>query len=171
MTTGPTGATIHAPMTEHLLTRHAHEKLKKDLAELKGPVRQGVADAIREAKSHGDLRENAAYHEAKLNQQRLDMRIGELEKLLQIAKVVEGSGNNDIAELGHKVKLKDLEWNDELEIMLVSSFEADPANDMISISSPLGEAILGKAVGEDVEVDAPAGKQRFKILGLSAGNP
>jgi transcription elongation factor GreA len=92
------------------------------------------------------------------------MKIGELEKLLQIAKVVESSGNSDVAELGSKVKLKDLEWNDELEITLVSSFEADPANDLISISSPLGEAVLGKALGDEVEVDAPAGKQRFKLL-------
>lgn len=153
-------------MSEHLLTRQAYDKLQKELAELKGPVRHEVAEAIREAKSHGDLRENAAYHEAKLNQQRLDSRIADLEKLLQLAKVVEGSGKNDVAELGGKVKLKDLEWNDELDITLVSSFEADPANDLISISSPLGEAILGKTVGDEVEVNAPAGKQRFKVLSL-----
>jgi transcription elongation factor GreA len=153
-------------MSEHLLTRQAYEKLQKELAELKGPVRHEVAEAIREAKSHGDLRENAAYHEAKLNQRRLDSRIADLEKLLQLAKIVEGSGSGDVAELGGKVKLKDLEWDDELTITLVSSFEADPANDMISISSPLGEAILGKVVGDEVEVDAPAGKQRFKVLAL-----
>jgi len=153
-------------MSEHLLTRQAYEKLQKELAELKGPVRHEVAEAIREAKSHGDLRENAAYHEAKLNQRRLDSRIADLEKLLQLAKIVEGSGSGEVAELGGKVKLKDLEWDDELTITLVSSFEADPANDMISISSPLGEAILGKVVGDEVEVDAPAGKQRFKVLAL-----
>ena len=155
-------------MTEHVLTPAAFEKLQREVEELKGPVRSRVAEAIREAKSHGDLRENAAYHEAKLNQARLDMRIGELEKLLQIAKVVEGgSADSELAELGCKVKLKDLEWNDELEITLVSSYEADPANDMISISSPLGTAVVGSAIGDEVEVDAPAGKQRYQILSIS----
>jgi transcription elongation factor GreA len=155
-------------MSEHVLTPAAFEKLQREVEELKGPVRSRVAEAIREAKSHGDLRENAAYHEAKLNQARLDMRIGELEKLLQIAKVVEGgSADSELAELGCKVKLKDLEWNDELEITLVSSYEADPANDMISISSPLGTAVVGSAIGDEVEVDAPAGKQRYQILSIS----
>lgn len=155
-------------MSEHVLTRSAFEKLQREVEELKGPVRSRVAEAIREAKSHGDLRENAAYHEAKLNQARLDMRIGELEKLLQIAKVVEGgSADSEAAELGCKVKLKDLDWGDELEITLVSSYEADPANDMISISSPLGSATVGKGINDEVEVDAPAGKQRYLILEIS----
>ncbi len=155
------------PMSEHVLTRAAYEKLQKEVEELKGVTRLVVAEAIREAKSHGDLRENAAYHEAKLNQARLDSRIADLEKLLQIAKVVEGgSAGADIADMGHKIKLKDLEWDDELEITLVSSYEADPANDMISISSPLGSAIMGQTVGTEIEVDAPAGKQRYKVLGI-----
>lgn len=152
--------------SDHILTRQAYEKLQAELNELKGPIRANVAEAIREAKSHGDLRENAAYHEAKLNQTRLESRIADLEKLIQIAKVVEGGGGGDIAELGGKVKVKDLEWGDEFTITLVSSYEADPANDLISISSPMGEAILGKVVGDEVEVEAPAGKQRFKVLAL-----
>lgn len=155
-------------MSEHVLTRSAFEKLQKEVEELRGPVRALVAEAIREAKSHGDLRENAAYHEAKLNQARLDKRIGELEKLLQIAKVIDGGPEDgDVAQLSHKVTLKDLEWNDELVITLVSSYEADPANDMISISSPLGSAVVGKAVGDEIEVDAPAGKQRYQILAIA----
>jgi len=154
-------------MSEHVLTRTAYEKLRKEVEELKGVTRLLVAEAIREAKSHGDLRENAAYHEAKLNQARLDSRIADLEKLLQIAKVIEGgAAGADIADMGHKIKLKDLEWNDELEITLVSSYEADPANDLISISSPLGSAIMGQSVGTEIEVDAPAGKQRYQILGI-----
>lgn len=154
-------------MSEHVLTRSAYEKLQKELEELKGPTRLRVAEAIREAKSHGDLRENAAYHEAKLNQARLDSRIADLEKLLQIAKVVEGgAAGADRADLGHKVRLKDLEWDDELEITLVSSYEADPANDMISISSPLGSAIVGQGIDAEIVVDAPAGKQRYRILSI-----
>lgn len=154
-------------MSEHVLTHAAFAKLKLELEDLKGPTRLRVAEAIREAKSHGDLRENAAYHEAKLNQARLESRIADLEKLIQIAKVVDGvPANSDFADLGSKVKLMDLEWNEEMNITLVSSYEADPANDMISISSPLGAGVMGQAVGTEIEVEAPAGQQRYRILAI-----
>jgi transcription elongation factor GreA len=146
-------------------TREGYEKLKKELEELKGPVRMQIAEAIREAKSHGDLRENAAYHEAKLNQTRLDSRIAELEKAIQLAKIVERpEGASEVAHLGSKVRLLDLEFDDELTVELVGSFEADPANDLISISSPLGEALLDKSVGEEIQVVAPGGTQTYRIL-------
>ena len=74
---------------ENQVTREGFEKMKKELEELKGPTRLRIADAIREAKSHGDLRENAAYHECKLNQSRLESRIAELEKSVQLARIVE----------------------------------------------------------------------------------
>jgi len=150
-----------------LLSQTGFEKLSKELELLKGSERQRIADAIREAKSHGDLRENAAYHEAKLNQTRLEGRIADLEKVLQYAKIVDRPANaEDEAHLGSKVKLKDLEWGDELEIELVGSFEADPANDLISITSPLGNALIGRVEGDEIEVDAPAGKQRYQVLGI-----
>jgi transcription elongation factor GreA len=146
-------------------TREGHAKLKAELEELKGPVRMRVAEAIREAKSHGDLKENAAYHEAKLNQTRLESRIADLEKALQLAKIIErpevqGAGAN----LGSKVKLRDLEFDDDFTVTLVGSYEADPSKDLISIGSPLGEALLGRIVGDNIEVEAPAGLQRYKIL-------
>ncbi len=150
---------------EYLLTSEGLEKLRKELEELKGPERMRVAEAIREAKSHGDLRENAAYHEAKLNQTRLDRRIAELEKLMQIARIVERPESaEDGAHLGSEVKLLDLEYDDELTIKLVGGFEADPAKDLISISSPMGEAILNRKAGEEFEVLAPGGVQRYRIL-------
>lgn len=152
---------------EILLTAEGHSKLVAELEELKGPVRMRIAETIREAKAHGDLRENAAYHEAKLNQSRNEGRIMDLEKVLQIAKIVtrpENAGSE--AHLGSKVTLLDLEWNDELTINLVGSFEADPANDLISISSPLGESVIGKTVGEEFEVEAPAGKQHYRVLAI-----
>lgn len=148
-------------------TKEGYDKLKAELEELKGPVRMRVADAIREAKSHGDLRENAAYHEAKLNQTRLDSRIAELEKALQLARVVErpdDAGNT--AQLGSKVKLLDLDFDDELTITLVGAFEADPAKDLISIGSPLGEAVTGTIAGKEVEVEAPGGVSRYRILAI-----
>lgn len=150
---------------EILLTPEGYEKLKKELEDLKGPTRMRVAEAIREAKSHGDLRENAAYHEAKLNQTRLDSRIADLEKVLQSAKIVERPKDaGDSAHLGSKVKLLDKEFADELTVTLVGSFEADPAKDMISISSPLGGALIGKVVGDEISVEAPGGMQTYKIL-------
>jgi transcription elongation factor GreA len=150
---------------EVLLTPQGFEKLKKELEELKGPTRMRVAEAIREAKAHGDLRENAAYHEAKLNQTRLDSRIAELEKLVQTAKIVERPADaGDTANLGSKVKLLDKEFADEVFVTIVGSFEADPAKDLISISSPLGAALVGKIVGDELTVDTPGGVQEYKVL-------
>lgn len=149
---------------EILLTPKGLAKLKAELDQLKGPDRMRIAEAIREAKSHGDLRENAAYHEAKLNQTRLEHRIADLEKALQIAKIVDRPDDSgDVAVLGSKVKLYDIEFDDDLNIELVGSFEADPANDLISITSPLGEALLGQGPGATVEVVAPGGLQRYRI--------
>jgi transcription elongation factor GreA len=148
-----------------LLTKEGFEKLKAELDHLKAVERQKIADAIREAKSHGDLRENAMYHEAKLNQKRLEGRIADLEKVIQTAQVVERPHHSgDIAHLGSTVTVKDLKWNDELKMKLVGAFEADPTMDLISITSPLGSALIGKEVGDEFEYEAPAGVQKYKIL-------
>lgn len=148
-----------------LLTKTGYEKLQKELEELRGPVRQNIADHIREAKSHGDLKENAAYHEAKLNQKRLESRIADIEKVLQIAKIVERPESSElIAHLGSKVQVQELATGYEMEVTLVGSFESDPLNDLISITSPLGSSLLGKVVGDEFEVEAPAGKQGYKII-------
>lgn len=148
---------------EVLLSREGYEKLKAELEFLKVDERMRIADQIREAKSHGDLRENAMYHEAKLNQKRLEGRIAELEKALQVSRVVEDHEKQG-AHLGSTVKLQDLAFGDEFEIHLVGAFEADPTQDMISIGSPLGMAVKGKDTGDEVEVQAPAGVQRYKII-------
>ena len=148
-------------------TRAGFEKLRAELEDLKGPQRMNVAEAIREAKSHGDLKENAAYHEAKLNQTRLESRIAELEKAIQLAKVVDRpESSRGIAHLGSIVKLRDLEFDEDLTVTLVGSFEADPANDLISIGSPLGEALLEKTVDTTIEVASPGGKNRYLILSI-----
>ncbi len=148
-------------------TQEGYDRLKAELEELKGPVRMRVAEAIREAKSHGDLRENAAYHEAKLNQTRLESRIADLDKAILLAKIVhrpESAGAS--AHLGNKVTLEDLEFGDSFTITLVGSFEADPTKDLISIGSPLGESVLGKVVGDEVEVEAPGGVSQYRIISV-----
>lgn len=152
--------------SEVQFTREGFEKLKAELDELKGPTRMRIAEAIREAKSHGDLKENAAYHESKLNQTRLESRIAELEKALLTAKVVEPSTSGG-AQLGSRVNLLDLTFDEELMVRLVGGFEADPANDLISIASPLGEALVGKAIGDEVEVKAPGGVTRYRIQSIA----
>lgn len=149
---------------EHKLTREAFEKLKAEVDDLKGPERRRIAEAIKEAKSHGDLRENAAYHEARLNQRRLEERIGKLEKTLLMAKIVEKPEGAVGAHLGDLVRLEDLVFGEELRIKLVSSYEADPSQDLISISSPMGAAILGRAEGDEVVVNTPSGSQRYRVL-------
>jgi transcription elongation factor GreA len=150
-----------------LLTQEGLDKLKAELDHLKAVERQKVADAIREAKSHGDLRENAMYHEAKLNQKRLEGRIADLEKVIQMAHVVERPAHSgNIAHLGSTVRVKDLKWNDEITMKLVGAFEADPTQDLISITSPLGSALIGKEVGDEFEYEAPAGTQKYKILAI-----
>jgi transcription elongation factor GreA len=148
-----------------MLTPEGYEKLKKELEDLKGPTRMRIAEAIREAKAHGDLKENAAYHEAKLNQTRLDSRIAELERMFQQAKIVERPEQaGDSAQLSSKVKLLDKEYGDELLVTLVGSYEADPSKDLISISSPLGSALVGRVAGDEITVEAPAGTQTYKVL-------
>lgn len=151
------------------VTKEGYEKLKKELEELSGPVRMAIAEAIREAKSHGDLRENAAYHEAKLNQTRLEMRISELEKAIRSAKIVERPDTQgDIAQLGSKVVLFDEEFDEDMEVTLVGAFEADPANGLVSISSPLGDGIVGRAVGDTIEVTSPGGVAKYVIKSIGA---
>ena len=150
-----------------LLTKEGYERLQKELENLKSVERQKIADNIREAKSHGDLRENAMYHEAKLNQKRLEGRIADLEKVLQIAQIVERpqhSGN--VAHLGSTLTVKDLKWGDEIKMTLVGAFEADPAKDLISITSPLGSALIGREVDEEFEYEAPAGVMKYKVLSI-----
>jgi transcription elongation factor GreA len=152
--------------SEVQFTREGFEKLKAELDELKGPTRMRIAEAIREAKSHGDLKENAAYHESKLNQTRLESRIAELEKALLTAKVVERSTAGG-AQLGSTIKLLDLEYDEDLTVKLVGAFEADPANDLISVASPLGEALVGHAKGDEVDVKTPGGMTRYRVQSVT----
>lgn len=147
-----------------LLTPAGYQRFKEELEDLKVRARREIAEAIREAKSHGDLKENAAYHEAKLNQTRLEQRIGELEKMLMVAKIAERPADSEhIAYVGSRVALKDLEWGESLIVTLVGSYEADPERDFVSVTSPLGSVLIGKQVGEELTVETPAGAQKYRI--------
>ncbi|KKQ42805.1 MAG: Transcription elongation factor GreA [Microgenomates group bacterium GW2011_GWC1_37_8] len=148
------------------LTSQGAIELKKELDELVNIKRPKVVDRLSNARSQGDLAENSDYHNAKDELEFLDGRIEELEGVLKNAVVVKGNGNGKVhgVSLGTKVTVKS---NGQPHLFhIVGEWEADPAEKKISHTSPLGQALLGKKVGDKVEVEAPAGKVMYEILGI-----
>lgn len=139
--------------------------LKEELNYLKTVREKEVADQIKEARSFGDLSENSEYDEAKNEQGKLYSRIAELEGILSNCVVIEEQEKDSNAvRLGSRVKVLDLEFNEEEIYEVVGSQEADPMNGRISEDSPFGKALLGKQVGQEVHVEAPAGMLKYKVL-------
>ena len=140
-------------------------KLKNELETLKTQGRADIAEKIKVARGYGDLSENSEYDEAKNEQAKIEARIAEIEVMLKNVEIIEDvEGSGDTVVIGVKVKALDMEFDEECEYRVVGSTEADPLNGKISDESPLGKALLGKKVGDEVIVDAPAGELRFKIL-------
>jgi transcription elongation factor GreA len=153
---------------EIVLTYEGLKKLEDELEYLKGVKRREVAERIKQALSFGDISENSEYDEAKNEQAYMEARIVQLENMLKNAKVIdEDDIKTDQVSVGAKVKLLDMEYNEEVDYTIVGSTEADPAKSKISNESPVGKALMGKKKGEVVEVDAPAGVIKFKILNIS----
>ncbi|AUS98157.1 transcription elongation factor GreA [Clostridium thermosuccinogenes] len=153
---------------EIVLTYEGLKKLEDELEYLKGVKRREVAERIKQALSFGDISENSEYDEAKNEQAYMEARIVQLENMLKNAKVIdEDDIKTDQVSVGAKVKLLDMEYNEEVDYTIVGSTEADPAKSKISNESPVGKALMGKKKGEVVEVDAPAGVIKFKILDIS----
>lgn len=150
---------------EVLLTPEGLTKLERELERLKTTKRRQVAARIKQALEFGDISENSEYDDAKNEQAFIEGKIIQLEKMLRNAKVVdETDGPEDIVGIGSKVKLKDLEYGDEFEYIIVGSAEADPFNHRISNESPVGQAIMGESPGTIVEVRAPDGVLKYEIL-------
>lgn len=153
---------------EIILTQEGYNKAQKELEYLVSVMRLEIAEKIKEAKSFGDLSENAEYDEAKNNQDEIEKKIAKLEYLLNHAVVVD---DTDIhvskVSIGSLVKLYDEEFDEEIEYLIVGATEADPFNGKISNISPLGKALIGKEVGEKVEVEAPDGVIRYSILEIN----
>lgn len=147
-----------------LLTREGLEKLKKEYDDLTKVKRPEIVAKIQEARSLGDLSENAAYHQARREQSFVEGRIAELEELLKNAKIIENE-ENGIIQLGSVIRVK-LD-SEEQELTLVGEAEADVTAGRISHKSPIGEALLGKKVGDVAEVEAPIGKIKYTILYVS----
>jgi len=151
-------------MTEKLyLTPEGAEKIKAELADLKGPQREELSKRLREAIQMGDLSENADYHKAKEDQAFLEGRIQELDYIISNAEIVEDTGKRDEVMVGLTVTVQEDDFEPEI-FHIVGAKEADPRAGKISNESPIGRAMLGHKVGETVEAQTPAGKIRLKIL-------
>jgi transcription elongation factor GreA len=150
------------------LTQEGYDKLRKELDELKSDGRSDVAKAIAEAREKGDLSENAEYDAAKDAQGMLEMKINELEKTLMNAKILDETQiDTSKVVLLTNVKMKNQKTGKEVTYKIVSESEADLKSKKLSVSSPIGEGILGKKVGDIAEVKTPAGVIEFKILDIS----
>lgn len=149
---------------EIILTREAFENCQKKLDYFKTHHRKAVAERIKLAKEFGDLSENAEYEDAKNEQAFIEGEILNLENTIRYAKVIdEKEVIRDIVNLGLTVCLRDMETDETFEFTLVGSLESDPSNGYISNESPIGKGILGRALGEEVEIEVPIGKVIYKI--------
>ena len=144
------------------LTAEGEQKLRNELAELKGPRREDLAQRLRSAIQMGDLSENADYHKAKEDQAFLEGRIQEIEAVLRNAVIIEKS-QGDFVSVGSHVTIQEADFDPET-FYVVGAKEADPRNGKISNESPIGSALLNHKVGDVVEADTPGGKIRFKLL-------
>jgi transcription elongation factor GreA len=156
-------------LKEIILTPEGYEKLRQEIEYLSNDKRREVAERIRIAREFGDITENAEYDDAKNEQALLEHRIATLEERLRSARVLEkGDVKKDEVSVGSRVKLKDMETNKTVEYRIVGSAEANPSESKLSNESPVGKAILGRKKGEVVEVAAPRGALKFKILDIKA---
>jgi len=152
-----------------ILTPEGYEKLKQEIEYLSNEKRREVADRIKTAREFGDIAENAEYDDAKNEQALLEHRIATLEERLRNARVITKKDvAKDVVSVGSKVKLRDIGAKQTFEYKIVGSAEANPAENKLSNESPVGKAIIGRKKGETVEVEAPRGAMKFKILEIKA---
>ena len=150
---------------EILLTEEGYRKIEEELEFLKTVRRKEVAERIKVAISFGDISENAEYDEAKNEQAQLEERIIKLENMLRKAVIIDESKIDvNLVTIGSIVKVKDIDFDEDLEYTIVGSAEADPYDFKISNESPVGKSLLGRKVGDVVEVQVPDGVAKFEIL-------
>ena len=150
------------------MSREGFNKLQEELEYLVTVKRKEVADKLKEARSYGDLSENAEYDEAKNEQGMLEAQIADLEATIANAIIVDdGDLSLDEVGVGSFVKLKDFDLNEIIEYQIVGSTESDPDNNKISDESPIGKACLKKKVGDVFEVEAPIGALKFEVLDIN----
>lgn len=153
---------------EVVLTYEGLRKLEEELEYLRGTKRKEVAERIKQALSFGDISENSEYDEAKNEQAQMEGRIVQLESMLKHARVIdEDDVNTDAVSLGSKVKIYDMEFDEEVVYHIVGSTEANPLKSKISNESPVGAALMGHKKDDIIEVQVPDGIMKFKILEIS----
>lgn len=146
-----------------LMTAEGLEQLKMELEERKTTKRKEIKEAIKVARGYGDLSENSEYDEAKDAQAQNELRIAELEETLKHVVLINENSTNDGVSVGSKVKVYDIEFDEEVVYKIVGSTEADPAQFKISNESPVGSALLGHKVGDKVTATTPMGVLEFEI--------
>jgi transcription elongation factor GreA len=152
---------------EVILTQEGHDKLEKELNYLKTEKRAEIADRIKVALGFGDLSENSEYDEAKTAQAENEVKIVELENKLRHAKIIDESEiDTETVQIGNLVKVLDVEFDEKIEYTIVGTTEVNLAENKISNESPLGAALLGAKKNQTVEVKAPAGVMKYKILAI-----
>lgn len=160
-----------AEVKKNIMTFAGLRALEDELFDLKVNRRKEVAQKIKEAREQGDLSENAEYDAAKDEQRDIEARIEELEKLLKNVEVIdEDEVDLDTISVGCRVRLYDVEFDEEVEYMIVGSTEADSLNGKISNESPVGAALIGSKQGETIVVETISGNLEFKILEITRAN-
>ena len=156
---------------KNILTYEGLKRYEEELQDLKVVKRREVAQKIKEAREQGDLSENAEYDAAKDEQRDIEARIEELEKILKNAEVVdEDEVDLEKINIGCKVKILDMEYNEECEYKIVGSTEANSLKGKISNESPVGKALIGKRQGDVITVETPAGSFQYKVLEIQRSN-
>ena len=154
-----------AETKKNILTYEGLKALEDELHDLKVDRRREVAQKIKEAREQGDLSENAEYDAAKEEQRDIELRIEEIDKILKNAEVVDDDDvDSNVINVGCTVKIKDLEFKEEMEYKIVGSTEANSLKGKISNESPVGKALIGAQKGDTVEVETPAGMIKYKIV-------
>lgn len=149
---------------EIILTKHGQELLEQELSDLTKVRRKEVAKRLKEAKDFGDISENSEYEDAKNEQAFTEGRIAEIQHILAHAEVIdEKKGKKDRVRMGLVASLRDMETRKVHDFRIVGSFEANPDLMHISHESPIGQAILGKKIGDIVEIELPHGSLKYKV--------
>ena len=153
------------PDKEVLLTQEGYDNLEKELEELKTVKRYEISERIKVALGFGDLSENSEYDEAKNAQAANENKIAELEQKLRFAKIIDDSEvDTETVQVGNIVKVRDMEFKEDEEYTIVGTTEVDLTMNKISNESPIAKGLLGKKVGDTVQIEAPAGTIKLKIL-------
>ena len=151
-----------------ILSSQGLKNLEEEIEQLKTEKRKEIAEKIKVALSFGDLSENGEYDEAKNEQAMVESRIATIEAMLKNVKLIDDDEiTTDAVSVGTKVKIFDIEFNENIEYQIVGSTEADPDKFSISDESPVGRALLGCKVGEEVTVETPGGTIKYKILEIA----